>query len=289
MMTGIYFTLLILHILCCILTFAGIYTKLLDVHKYMFFVALFLPFWGVLTVLILHFQIAFNADDSREIQMEKMKLESEIYRSVMVDDRKNADSVIPIEEALVMNSAKQRRTLIMDVLNDNPEEYIEFLQKAGNNDDTEVVHYAVTAMVEISKENDYMLQQLERKYSMWPDDYDILTEYSDFLWNCLEQNLMQGQVEVMNRNHFNELIKKKLSVSENVQDYVRMVKNSMKTGNYTQAGETIGKMEAFCPDSEELFMLKLEYYALTERGDEIKKLIDKTENENRYLSAKSGQ
>ena len=76
------------------------------------------------------------------------------------------------------------------------EKVMKFLKKAGNNDDTEVVHYAVTAMVEISKENDYMLQKLERKHSKNPDDYDILKEYSDFVWHCLTQGLMQGQVEV---------------------------------------------------------------------------------------------
>ena len=104
----------------------------------------------------------------------------------------------------------------MDVLNDNPKEYIEFLQKAGNNDDTEVVHYAVTAMVEISKENDYMLQQLERNYSANPDNFEVLTEYTDFIWICLSQNLMQGQVEVMNRELFSTLIKKKIPIHMSV-------------------------------------------------------------------------
>ncbi len=286
-MIWIYFILLLLHILCCVLTFLGIRTKALDIHKYMFFVVVFLPFWGFLTVLILHFQVSFNADDSREIQMEKMKLDSEIYKSVTVEDKKNASSVIPIEEALIINSARERRELIMDVLNDNPKEYIEFLQKAGNNDDTEVVHYAVTAMVEISKENDYRLQQLERKYNAEPDNYDVLTEYSDFLWSCLEQNLMQGQVEIMNRNFFNELVKKKLSVKEDISDYIRLVKNSLKLKNYTDAGAAIEKIDALYPESEELILLKLEYYASLDRGNKIKELLDETESNNTYFSSKA--
>lgn len=286
-MIWIYFVALLLHILCCVLTFLGIRTGLLDVHKHMFFVVLFLPFWGFLIVLILHYQVAFNADDAREIQMEKMKLDSEIYKSVTVDDKKNASSVIPIEEALIINSPGERRELIMDVLNDNPKEYIEFLQKAGNNDDTEVVHYAVTAMVEISKENDYMLQQLERKHAADPDNYDILKEYCDFLWNCLEQNLMQGQVEIMNRNSFTELVKKKLSVRENTEDYIRLVKNCLKLKNYTEAGEAIERISELCPDSEESILLKLEYYALLDRGSEIAKLLSEIESKHIYLSAKA--
>jgi hypothetical protein len=111
----------------------------------MFFIVLLLPFWGVLIVLIQHFEIGFDAASSAEIGVERLKLESELYRSLVVDD-KRSDMTVPMEEALLINSARERRSLIMDVLNDNPIDYVEFLQKAGNNEDTEVVHYAVTAI-----------------------------------------------------------------------------------------------------------------------------------------------
>ena len=51
--------LLVLHLLISVLIFLGIRANVLKVHSYMFFVALFLPFWGALIVLILHFQIFF--------------------------------------------------------------------------------------------------------------------------------------------------------------------------------------------------------------------------------------
>lgn len=286
-MIWIYLIALLLHILCCVLTFLGIRTQLLDVHKYMFFVVLFLPLWGFLIVLILHYQVAFNGDGNREIQVEKMKLDSEIYKSVTVEDKGNTSSVIPMEEALIVNSAKERRELIMDVLNDNPKEYIEFLQKAGNNDDTEVVHYAVTAMVEISKENDYMLQKFERKYSADPDNFQILREYCEFLWSCLEQNLMQGQIEIMNRNLFHQLIKKKLSMQESVSDYIRLVKNCLRLKNYTEAGAAIEKIGELRPDSEEYILLKLEYLSMLGKGGEIAGLLRLIEGKNIYLSAKA--
>ena len=46
-------------------------------------------------------------------------------------------------------SRELRRELIMNVLNDNPEEYVELLKQARMNEDVEVVHYAITAMVEV--------------------------------------------------------------------------------------------------------------------------------------------
>lgn len=274
------------HILVCLLVFIGIKIRVLSVHKYMFFVALLIPLWGVLIVLILHFQIAFDATDSAEIGVEKLKLESELYKSVTVDEKK-ADTAIPIEEALLINSASERRSIIMDVLNDNPGDYVEFLQKAGNNDDTEVVHYAVTAMVEISKENDYMLQKLETEYAASPDDMGVLTKYIDFLWDCLSQNLMQGQVEVMNRELFAQLMNKKIAVDGDIHDYSRLVENELKRKNYDAAGEVITEMSEKWPESEEYILYKLQYLAALGNGREIRDFVKETENSHIYMSSKT--
>lgn len=282
----LYFIAAALHIIVCLLVFIGIKIKFLTVHRYMFFVALLLPLWGLLIVLILHFQIAFDATDSAEIGVEKLKLESELYKSVTIDEKK-ADTAIPIEEALLINSARERRAIIMDVLNDNPGDYVEFLQKAGNNDDTEVVHYAVTAMVEISKENDYMLQKLETEYSANPDDIGILANYIDFLWSCLSQNLMQGQVEVMNRELFAQLISKKIAVDEDINDYSRFAENEIKRKNYDGAGEIIGIMGEKWPDAEEYILLKIQYLAALGKGSEIQAFVKETENKHIYMTSKT--
>lgn len=278
--------LLAVHLVISALVFLGIQFHILKVHKYMFFVALLVPFWGVLTVLILHFQIFFRADDSIDVGVEKLKLESELYRSVTVDEKKIAANTVPIEEALVVNSAKERRTIIMDVLNDNPKEYIQFLQKAGNNDDTEVVHYAVTAMVEISKENDYKLQEFERQHFLEPENIAVLAQYTDFLWSCLSQNLMQGQVEVLNRELFSVLMEKKLALETgSVTDFRRVVENELRRKNYTQAAEFLRMMQTFYPDREEYYLSRLDYLASLGRGEEIKQLIQEINKKHIYLSS----
>jgi hypothetical protein len=194
---------------------------------------------------------------------------------------------VPIEEALLINSARERRSLIMDVLNDNPGDYVEFLQKAGNNEDTEVVHYAVTAMVELSKENDYMLQKLEAAHAADPDNREVLAEYCDFLWSCLSQNLMQGQVEVMNRQLFSQLMRDKIQACDNIEDYARLAENELKRKNFDDAGEVIGVMGEKWPDSEEYILLRLQYLASVRKGEEIREFITQTENSHVYLSSKT--
>lgn len=275
------------HLLICMLLFLGIHFRVLKVHKYMFFIGLCLPFWGVLIILILHFQVLMKADSRFEVGGERFKLESEIYKRVFADEKKESVSTVPIEEALVINSARERRSIIMDILNENPKEYSELLQKAGNNEDTEVVHYAVTAMVEISKENDYMLQKFEEEYANHPDDMHVLNKYIDFLWDCLSQNLMQGQVEIINRDLFSTLIYKKISLDGTLDDYIRAVENDLKLGRLLMVDETLCKMETLYSEHEEYYLLRIQYYASLGRGDEIQKLLREISNRHIYLSSKT--
>lgn len=282
----IYLLLAAFHLAACLFVLLGLLSGKLNLSKYMFFIVLLVPFWGLLTVLVLHFQIAFDPNDSAELETDRLKLESDYYRSVTMDE-KRAGMTIPIEEALLINSAREKRSIIMDVLNENPRDYVEFLQKAGNNDDTEVVHYAVTAMVEIAKENDYMLQNLEAAHTANPEDVGILSEYCDFLWGCLSQNLMQGQVEVMNRELFSQLAQKKLALCEEIEDYSRLVQNELKRKNFDGAGEFLSKMKKKWPQSEEYILLNIQYLAALGKGKEIRKFITKVSNSQIYLSSKT--
>ncbi|MBE7040633.1 MAG: hypothetical protein E7400_01555 [Ruminococcaceae bacterium] len=276
--------LIVIHILLSVFTFLGAQFKFLHVHKYMFFVVLCLPFWGFLAVMFLHFEVVLKQDDTIAVGVQKMKLDSVLYKGITVEEKKNDDSLVAIEEALLINSPKERREIIMDVLNDNPKEYIEFLQKAGNNEDPEVVHYAVTAMVEISKENDYVLQKLGREYAKNPDDIDVLTRYCDFLWIILEQNLLSGQVELMNRNLYSQLVSKKLAAGDNMEDYIRYFENEFALGNYTIAGEVLSKADALYDDSEDIILLKLKYYAQLKQGDKIKELLKDIQSKKMFVS-----
>lgn len=281
-----YEQLLAIHLMINLLLWVGIQFGILKVHPYMSVVALLLPFWGVLIVLIIQFRLFFRTKSNVDIGVDKLKLESELYRSVTVNEKKVAANTVPIEEALVVNSARERRSIIMDVLNDNPVEYISFLQKAGNNEDTEVVHYAVTAMVEISKENDYKLQEFERRHAMDPDNLTILAEYTGFLWSCLSQNLMQGQVEVLNRELYSDLMQKKTAlVSGSISDFRCMVENELKRKNYQMASDTLKKMYAMHPDSEAYYLSRLSYLAALGRGSDIQGLLQEIDNKQIFLSS----
>ena len=284
----VFLILVLLHLLCCVLIFLGIQFRILKVRKLMVLVALFLPLWGELLVLILHFQILCKQTDRNNVGVEKFQVESELYKGIVQDDSHSSTSTVSMEEALIVNTPKERRALIMDILNDNPKAYVEFLKMAGNNNDTEVVHYAVTAMVQIAKENDQTLWELEQKYVQDREDLPTLTMYCDFLWHCLEQGLMQGQVEQMNRNLFGTLIRNKIRLAPALlTDYLRCIQNDMALKNYTAASAMLENARKIWPNNEDLLILQIQYFSDLERTEDLQNLLRTLDEKAIYLSAKA--
>lgn len=77
-------------------------------------------------------------------------------------------------------------------------------------DDSEVVHYASTALAQISKEADLKLQQQEQRYAAAPGDAKVLEEYCDYLESYLDGGFVQGKAAEIQRHQLEQLLKKRL-------------------------------------------------------------------------------
>lgn len=194
--------LILLHIVCCVLVWLGIKTHLLKVKKYLMALVIFVPFWGTVCVLLLHLQMLTRKDNRMEPGVEKLRVNEEIYKNIFQAVSDTDKKIVPLEEALLINEPRVRRELIMDVLNDDPEEYMDLLKQARMNEDVEVVHYAITAMVELSKEYDFRLQKMEKLYAASPDDPEILEQYCDFMEEYLNQGILEAQMEREQRERY---------------------------------------------------------------------------------------
>ena len=241
--------LILLHIVCCVLVWLGIKTHLLKVKKYLMALVIFVPFWGTVCVLLLHLQMLTRRDNR-------------------------------IEPGV-------RRELIMDVLNDDPEEYMDLLKQARMNEDVEVVHYAITAMVELSKEYDFRLQKMEKLYAASPDDPEILEQYCDFMEEYLNQGILEAQMEREQRKRYILLLRQKLKVKTTLSTCVRLFQNLMKTGDYVQAEEILGLMDQKWHRKEEFWILKIRYLAERKKGAELQQCLRQMKEEQIYLSSKS--
>ena len=83
--------------------------RTLEVEGYFVPVMLLVPLWGPLCVLLLHTSNRLTGGCLREQTLEKLRINEEIYKNILVADDEGKEAVVPLEEALLVNSPAQSR------------------------------------------------------------------------------------------------------------------------------------------------------------------------------------
>nr|WP_295255088.1 hypothetical protein [uncultured Blautia sp.] len=278
---------LVFHLIVCILTWTGIKTGMLKAKRYLMIPVILVPPWGFFCVLFLHFQLFLGKENTRELGVEKLKVNAQLYQNNFQMREESDQEIVPLEEALLINDPELRRQLIMNILNDDPSQYMEVLEQARMNEDVEVVHYAITAMVELSKEYDNRLQKLERKYAGNSDDPKILDEYCDFMEEYLQQGILEKQIEQMQRNQYAQLLEKQFKRKKTLHICVSLVENYMKLREYNEAGRILRFMDENWHRSEEYWVHRIFWLAEQRMGKELQKSLNQMKEEHIYLSSES--
>lgn len=210
----------------------------------------------------------------------------DLNTKVEIDEDEMQDKVVPLQEALLINDSHVKRELIMDVLYTNPRSYIQQLSEARSNDDPEVVHYAVTALVEIQKEFDLKFQALGRELEERPDDEVLLRKYQNLLEQYLSSGLLEGSRRDVQLRKYAEVLKKRLAKNEsNLSLWIKKADADMRLQNLEGLRTDAEKMIAFRPENEQGYLYLLKYHAMQKNREGVMDVIKLTEKRNVYLSS----
>lgn len=228
-------------------------TRALEVEGYFVPVMLLVPLWGPLCVLLLHTSNRLTGGCLREQTLEKLRINEEIHKNILVMENEGEDTVVPLEEALLVNSPAQKRKLILSVLTDDPAGYYDLLQQARMDNDSEVVHYASTALSQITKEADLKLQKLEQRYAAALDDAAVLEEYCDYLEGYLKDGFVQGRAAEIQRHQLEQLLKKRMESLGGRRSCTlecRLADVQLSLAEYDRAEKTLEDLTARWPQRE---------------------------------------
>lgn len=274
---------LCIHIICCLVVHRRLRCGVLRAGQNLMPLVICVPVWGLLCVILLHL-IAIS-EEKRPRKRDKIRIAYTKYKSIAVEEKNQGAEIIPLEEALILNQPLLCRNLMLDELNKNPEEFVDLLQYARLNEDTEVVHYAATAMAEVSKEYDLRLQKLEQAYTANPEDETLLDKYCGFLAEYIEQGMSQGQMLLVQQQRLGQLLERKTQIGLDLSLCTKLAENQMARKDYISAGKTIQVMEEHWPETEEPWLLKIRFYALQKQGDALKNTLHTIEKRQIYISA----
>ena len=275
--------LLIAHLLICVAVYAASRAGTLKNLSIMMPMVLFIPFWGAACVLMLHFDVLNGKRIA--LDYDRLDMTDEIYSAISISSSDDGRDVVPMEEALLMDSPQQCREMVLDMLLDDPNRYLHQLQKIRSADDVEVVHYATTVMVEISKQYEAQWQKWNSVYNENPENIQALDQCCAYLKEYLAADLQQGYAKQILLNRYIELLDTRFSRQPELSFGVELAENLMQNGEYTRARGVLDQLLDRWPTDGDAWMAHLRYLIRQKQGNKIKQTIAHIEEQGIMLSA----
>lgn len=208
-----------------------------------------------------------------------------LNRSIEIEEDELVDKVVPIEDALRLNDSADKRALIMDVLYTNPEDFISQLSMARSNDDVEVVHYAVTALVEIQKEYDVKLQKIIKERKEDPQDQKLIKEYQKLMEQYISSGLLSDSAKRGQLAIYGEFLQEQLE--KDADSWSLLVKKGWTDfliGDGQALQQTAKKILQLWPLKEQGYLMMLESCALLKDREGIDRVMALIREKGIHLS-----
>ncbi|NLC33520.1 MAG: hypothetical protein GX781_09535 [Clostridiales bacterium] len=146
-----------------------------------------------------------------------------------------AAEMVPLEEALLINDPRQRRTLMMQVLRSDPMQYLDLLLIARFNEDSETAHYATATIMELRRYFHLGLHEKLKELTQNETDIKMQREYADLLHVYCQSGLLEGSLLKSQRINLKKALGKCLMHMEDPQVLSMMVQNSLALNDIDEA------------------------------------------------------
>lgn len=195
-----------------------------------------------------------------------------IYKQLEKEKELN---VIPIEDALVVSQHQDRRQVMIDVLKQDAINYIEILQRAVSNEDTETSHYAVSAIMEMKRKLLLSLEELSVKFENESSDKIIAYAYVEVLSKFLKSGFLDKRTMRKYQFTFLSAIQRLLTLREE-EEWLFQEKMDMELllELYGDAENTGKKYLEHFPDSEKSYLALMKVYFATKSKAKLELTID---------------
>lgn len=276
---------LLLHLLICVLVGFAFWKKKLWAKSYLFPVVVCIPFWGLLLLVVEEACERGNQKKLTEIGLDTLKIQDVKYQRIEIDEQKNQEITVPLEEAMVVNEAPVTRRLMMDILHKNPGEYIDLLQTARSTEDTELAHYATTTMLEIQGKYEEEIHRLTEQLKQEPEDIVVLRKCRKELSNYINSNLLSGKILNIYRNQLDEILQRLCILEPDNPKYLtHFIENRIVLENYEGLEEKLEQLMVGFPEDENVYRTAVDYYWHIGQGKKIQEILGQVEQQEIYLS-----
>jgi len=213
-------------------------------------------------------------DEYVERQQEEHKVRRiGIYQNIQ---KKKELDIIPIEEALLISENFTRRRVMIDVLKDDSFNYIELLQSAVSNEDSETSHYAVSAIMEAKRKLLLSLQDLSVKYEQNKSDQHIVSTYAEILRSFIGSGFIDNRTLLKYRFTYRAVLDQMLELTTSEQwVYQEKIDLEIVLELFADAEATAALYLEMHPESEEAYLALMKIYYITRSYNKLKLTLQK--------------
>jgi hypothetical protein len=172
------------------------------------------PVFGPLLAVTIDLMHAFGHPGSRPVELEAFKLEQNVYWNA-IEEPQADPSVVPLEEAILINDTQTRRQVVLDTFRHDAFGYLDVLLLARDDKDTDTTHYATIRITKIHRQFQLALQQYARQHEADPEDMGVLEKYLNLLEEYIASPLPDELILRRQKAVYARLLDEKLAVVPN--------------------------------------------------------------------------
>ncbi|CAN7581254.1 hypothetical protein LJR153_004251 [Paenibacillus sp. LjRoot153] len=183
-------------------------------------------------------------------------------------------NVVPLEEALLVNDISTRRRVMIDLLKQDSLDYLEVLQMAVSNEDTETSHYAVSAIMEMKRKITLNLQELAVKFEENKGDAHVLLSYSEILKSYLRSGFLDERTRIKYCYTYTNVLKLLIEQSPDLAEaYVDKINTDLGLEEYAEAEQTALLYLKQFPLHEDAYLSLMKVYFTMRAIEQLKSTL----------------
>lgn len=233
-----------------------------------------IPVFGLLIGLGIQWVYWAKHSGGKSVDMETVRLGSNIYWRSIQKPQDNPD-IVPLEEAINLDSYGVRRRILLDALFEEPEKHIQVLKVASHNVDPETAHYAATAIDKIHRDFQMEIQRYAAELIKYPDNQQFLNDYIRLVEKYIESGLVENHLAVRQRRILAKLLDRKLSNNPNdKQVLIKKLRNNLALKEYGSCLEISKLLRLGWPNDEDTWIESLRVSVETKDTNTFREVLD---------------
>ena len=142
----------------------------------------------------------------RRVSMAEISFSKIREKNVMRPDSETEMNYVPLEDAIAFADAKDLRKLMINILKSGDRAMLAGMTRAINNPDTEVSHYAATAVLDTLSDFRLSLLDYTRRLETNPDDVKTNLFIVEYTYQVLRMHVMDSEEQAETIHSLGELM-----------------------------------------------------------------------------------